>query len=50
MIRRKAMSTNRIAGFQPGIYVFKDAEIIDFAAPNSVFPLARRFDPEMEAF
>jgi hypothetical protein len=44
------MSTNRIAGFRPGIYVFKDAEIIDFAAPYSVFSVARRFDPEMDAF
>jgi transcriptional regulator GlxA family with amidase domain len=40
----------RIAGFRLGIYVFKDAEIVDFAAPYGVFSVARRFDPELEAF
>ena len=40
----------RISGFRLGIYVFKDAEIIDFAAPYGVFSVARRFDPEIEAF
>jgi len=44
------MSTNRIAGFRLGIYVFKDAEIIDFAAPYGVFSVARRFDPELDVF
>lgn len=44
------MSTTRIAGFRLGIYVFKDAEIIDFAAPHGVFSVARRFDPELDAF
>ncbi len=39
-----------IAGFRLGIYVFKDAEIVDFAAPHGVFSVARRFDPELEAF
>lgn len=39
-----------ISGFRVGIYVFKDAEIIDFAAPHGVFSVARRFDPELEAF
>jgi transcriptional regulator GlxA family with amidase domain len=38
------------AGFRLGIYVFKDAEIIDYAAPYGVFSVARRFDPELEAF
>src|SRR5262249_8147890 len=33
-----------------GIYVFKDAEIVDFAAPHGVFSVARRYDPELEAF
>ena len=28
----------------------KDAEIVDFAAPHGVFAVARRFDPELEAF
>jgi transcriptional regulator GlxA family with amidase domain len=42
--------TDRIAGFRLGICVFKDAEIVDFAAPHGVFSVARRFDPELEAF
>src|SRR5690242_20839028 len=37
-------------GFRLGIYVFKDAEIVDFAAPHGVFSVARRFDPELDAF
>jgi transcriptional regulator GlxA family with amidase domain len=37
-------------GFRLGIYVFKDVEIIDFAAPHGVFAVARRFDPELDAF
>lgn len=37
-------------GFRLGICVFKDAEIVDFAAPYGVFSVARRFDPELEAF
>jgi transcriptional regulator GlxA family with amidase domain len=40
----------RIAGFRLGIYVFKDVEIVDFAAPHGVFSVARRFDPELDAF
>jgi transcriptional regulator GlxA family with amidase domain len=40
----------KINGFRLGIYVFKDAEIVDFAAPHGVFSVARRFDPELEAF
>src|SRR5687768_12625203 len=39
-----------IDGFRVGIYVFKDVEIVDFAAPHGVFSVARRFDPELEAF
>ena len=39
-----------ISGFRLGIYVFKDVEIIDFAAPHGVFSVARRYDPELEAF
>ena len=39
-----------VQGFRLGIYVFKDAEIVDFAAPYGVFSVARRFDPELEAF
>ncbi len=39
-----------IPGFRLGVYVFKDAEIVDFAAPYGVFSVARRFDPELEAF
>ena len=37
-------------GFRLGIYVFKDAEIIDFAAPYGVFSVARRYDPELDVF
>lgn len=44
------MSAERIAGFRLGIYVFKDAEIVDFAAPHGVFSVARRFDPGLDAF
>jgi transcriptional regulator GlxA family with amidase domain len=44
------MIGERIQGFRLGIYVFKDAEIVDFAAPYGVFSVARRFDPELEAF
>ena len=42
--------SSRIAGFRLGIYVFKDAEIVDFAAPHGVFSVARRFDPGLDAF
>ena len=38
------------AGFRLGIYVFKDAEIVDFAAPHGVWSVARRYDPELDAF
>jgi len=41
---------DRIPGFRLGIYVFKDAEVVDYAAPHGVFSVARRFDPELEAF
>jgi len=44
------MAAQRVAGFRLGIYVFKDAEIVDFAAPHGVFSVARRFDPELDAF
>jgi putative intracellular protease/amidase len=37
-------------GFRLGIYVFKDAEIVDVAAPHGVFSVARRLDPELDAF
>jgi transcriptional regulator GlxA family with amidase domain len=40
----------KIPGFRLGMYVFKDAEIVDFAAPYGVFSVARRFDPELDAF
>lgn len=38
------------SGFRLGIYIFKDAEIIDFAAPYGVFSVARRYDPELDVF
>jgi len=37
-------------GFRLGILIFKDAEILDFAAPYGVFSVARRYDPELEVF
>ena len=37
-------------GFRLGIYIFKDAEIVDFAAPYGVFSVARRLDPSLDAF
>ncbi len=37
-------------GFRLGIYVFKDVEIVDFAAPHGVFSVARRLDPSLDAF
>jgi transcriptional regulator GlxA family with amidase domain len=39
-----------MSGFRLGIYVFKDAEIVDFAAPYGVWSVARRYDPELDAF
>src|SRR2546422_6107784 len=44
------MAAPRIPGFRLGIYVFKDAEVVDFAAPHGVFSVARRFNPELDAF
>lgn len=38
------------SGFRLGIYVFKDAEIVDFSAPYGVWSVARRYDPELDAF
>lgn len=40
----------RKQGFRLGIYVFKDAEIVDYAAPAGVFSVARRLDPELDTF
>jgi transcriptional regulator GlxA family with amidase domain len=44
------MTRPQIAGFRLGLYVFKDAEILDFASPYGVLSVARRFDPEIDAF
>lgn len=44
------MTEPRLNGFRLGVYVFKDAEIVDFTAPYGVFSVARRFDPELDAF
>ena len=38
------------SGFCLGVYVFKDPEIVDYAAPYGVFSVAQRFDPELDAF
>lgn len=40
----------RTRGFRLGVYIFKNAEIIDYAAPYGVFSVARRLDPELDAF
>jgi len=40
----------RKAGFRLGVYVFKDAEVIDYAAPCGVLSVAKRFDPELDVF
>lgn len=40
----------RRLGFRLGIYVFKDAEVVDYASPFGVFSVARRFDPELDVF
>jgi transcriptional regulator GlxA family with amidase domain len=40
----------KISGFRLGIYIFKDAEIVDFAAPYGVFSVARRLDASLDAF
>ena len=37
------MAGPRTPGFRLGIYVFKDAEIVDYTAPHGVFSVARRF-------
>lgn len=39
-----------VAGFRLGIYMCKELEIVDFAAPYGVFSVARRFDPSLDAF
>ena len=44
------MSQTAKSGFRLGIYIFKDAEIIDLAAPYGVFSVARRYDPELDVF
>jgi transcriptional regulator GlxA family with amidase domain len=43
------MTQPHTAGFRLGVYVFKDAEIVDFTAPYGVLSVARRFDPEIDA-
>lgn len=44
------MAQTAKSGFRLGIYVFKDVEIVDFAAPYGVFSVARRYDPELDVF
>ncbi|HRQ56742.1 MAG TPA: DJ-1/PfpI family protein [Azoarcus taiwanensis] len=40
----------RKQGFRVGMYVFKDAEVVDYAAPVGVISVARRFDPALDVF
>ena len=44
------MAVQKKPGFRLGIYICKELEIVDFAAPYGVFSVARRYDPELEAF
>ena len=37
-------------GKRLGIYIFNGAEIVDWAGPLGVFAVARRMDPELDAF
>ncbi len=43
------MTTNN-SGKRLGIYIFDGAEVLDWAGPISVFAVARRMDPELDAF
>ncbi len=42
--------SQKVNGFRLGIYIFKDAEIVDFAGPYGVLAVARRLDPEIDVF
>lgn len=44
------MTGSMIDGFRLGIYIFEDAEVVDFAAPYGVFSVARRYDPALDVF
>ena len=37
-------------GKRLGIFIFDNAEVIDWATPTGVFAVARRMDPELETF
>lgn len=39
-----------MCAFRLGVYVCKELEIVDFAAPYGVFSVARRIDPGLDAF
>ncbi|MEC5385204.1 DJ-1/PfpI family protein [Uliginosibacterium sp. H3] len=47
---RSATHTTHIPGFRLGIYVFRDAEVLDYAAVAGVLSVARRIDPEIDVF
>ena len=49
-IADNSINTDPNSGFRLGIYIFKDAEVIDYAAPYGVFSVARRFDPSLDVF
>ena len=38
----------RNPGFKLGVYVCKEAEVVDFASPYGVFSVARRINPELD--
>jgi len=41
---------NKNTGFRLGVYIYKDAEIIDFTGPYGVMSVARRLDPAIDVF
>jgi transcriptional regulator GlxA family with amidase domain len=50
MGKREEVVMNKKQGFRLGVYVFKDAEVVDYAAPYGIFSVARRLDPELDVF
>nr|WP_040712084.1 DJ-1/PfpI family protein [Paenibacillus curdlanolyticus] len=37
-------------GFRIGVYLFKDAEVLDYSAPIGVISVAKRYDPALDIF
>ncbi len=49
-LAEEAMSRPRIAGFRLGVYIFKDAEVVDFPVPTAFFPLRAASIPNSMPF